>query len=119
MANNIRTRRALTSIALASATMLVLVGTAWAGSPSRARGAGELRDLQLATVEPDNPNIQPTDLATAQVVATELDGQTTVTLKVQGLDHAAASRCWALWYTRVVAGSLWLDRCCRRRGSGR
>jgi len=51
--------------------------------PVRARGAGELRDVQLATA-------QPTDHATAQVTASESDGTTTVTLKVQGLDHAAA-----------------------------
>lgn len=46
------------------------------------RGAGQLRDLQTATE-------QPTDHATAQVVAVESDGATTVSLKVQGLDHGA------------------------------
>jgi hypothetical protein len=54
-----------------------------ATTPSRARGAGELRDLQLTTE-------QPTDHATAQVVAVESAGSTTVTLKLQGIDHAAA-----------------------------
>jgi hypothetical protein len=48
-----------------------------------ARGAGELRDVQLETG-------QPFDHATAQVVATAAAGTTTVSLKVQGIDHAAA-----------------------------
>ena len=42
-----------------------------------------MQDLQVATS-------QPTDGATAQVVARESDGTTIVTLKVQALDHAAA-----------------------------
>lgn len=62
---------------------LALASPAGADSPSRARGAGELRDLQISTE-------QPTDHATAQVVATESAGYTTVTLKVQGIDHDAA-----------------------------
>ena len=62
--------------------LLSIAGTASAES-ARARGAGPLQDLQVATS-------QPTDGATAQVVATESGGMTTVTLKVQALDHAAA-----------------------------
>jgi Cu/Zn superoxide dismutase len=62
--------------------LLSIAGTADADS-ARTRGAGPLQDLQVATS-------QPTDGATAQVWATESDGTTTVTLKVQALDHAAA-----------------------------
>ena len=65
----------------ATCALVSMVGTAEA-APARARGAGPLRDLQLATA-------QPTDGATAQVVATESGGTTTVTLKVQALAHAA------------------------------
>ena len=67
---------------LGTGVLLSIAGTANAES-ARARGAGELRDLQVATS-------QPTDGATAQVVATESGGTTTVTLKVQALDHGAA-----------------------------
>ena len=67
---------------LGAGVLLSMAGTANA-EPARARGAGPLRDLQVATS-------QPTDGATAQVVATESDGRTTVTLKVQALDQAAA-----------------------------
>ena len=70
-------------VGVAAAVLLATATAAGAGAPSRARGAGELRDLQLATA-------QPTDHATAQVVATEAGGSTTVTLKVQGLDHGFA-----------------------------
>jgi hypothetical protein len=70
-------------MATAVVTALALASPAWATAPSRARGAGQLRDLQPATS-------QATDHATAQVVAVEDAGSTTVTLKVQGLDHAAA-----------------------------
>ena len=62
--------------------LLSMTGTANADS-ARARGAGPLQDLQLATS-------QPTDGATAQVVATESGGMTIVTLKVQALDQSAA-----------------------------
>lgn len=75
-----------TLAAAVSAIALVLLLTspsAGAASPYRARGAGQLRDLLLATS-------QPTDHATAQVVATESNGNTTVTLKVQALDHDVA-----------------------------
>jgi Cu/Zn superoxide dismutase len=70
-------------VGVAAALLLATATAAGAGASTRARGAGELRDLQLATV-------QPTDHATAQVVATEEGGSTTVTLKVQGLDHGWA-----------------------------
>ena len=70
-----------------AAVAAILVTTAVASvamaSPFRARGAGELRDLQPATA-------QPFDHATAQVVAVEDGDGTTVTLKVQGVDHGAA-----------------------------
>ncbi len=81
------TRSRLVAPAIGAALVLTLLSpaTAGAGSPSRARGAGQLRDLQLTTT-------QPTDHATAQVVATESGGTTTVTLKVQGLDHGAAGQ---------------------------
>ena len=71
------------AVGVAVALFLATATAAGAGAPTRARGAGELRDLMPATA-------QPTDHATAQVVATESGGSTTVTLKVQGLDHAAA-----------------------------
>ena len=61
---------------------LVMFASVAAAAPARARGAGPLQDLQPATS-------QPTDGATAQVVATESDGSTTVNLKVQALDQAA------------------------------
>ena len=64
---------------------LVATGGAADAAVARARGAGPLQDLQLSTV-------QPTDGATAQVVARESGGSTTVTLKVQALDHAAAGK---------------------------
>jgi Cu/Zn superoxide dismutase len=70
------------AIVLGAGVLLSIAGTANADS-ARARGAGLLQDLQVATS-------QPTDGATAQVVATESDGTTTVTLKVQALDQAAA-----------------------------
>jgi len=76
-------RRALVPLAIAATAVLLSAGPAGAGAPTRARGAGQLRDLLLTTAE-------PTDHATAQVEATESGGTTTVTLKVQGLDHAAA-----------------------------
>lgn len=70
-------------VGIAVALVLATATAAGAGAPTRARGAGQLRDLLPATA-------QPTDHATAQVVATEWNGSTTVTLKVQGLDHAFA-----------------------------
>lgn len=69
-------------VAIAAALTSQISPTAHAAA-TRARGAGQLRDLQTATV-------QPTDHATAQIVATESNGSTTVSLKVQGLDHGAA-----------------------------
>jgi hypothetical protein len=67
--------------AAAAATVAIASGAlALAGD---ARGAGELRDVQLGSE-------QPFDHATAQVVASAIDGTTTVSLKVQGIDHAAA-----------------------------
>lgn len=78
------TTSALARVAgLTTAAVLAMGATAGADAPFRARGAGQLRDLQPTTT-------QPTDLGTAQVVATEEGGSTTVTLQVQGLDHAAA-----------------------------
>src|SRR4051812_9389153 len=75
--------------AFAAVTVTAAMGGAIvAAAPTRARGAGELRDLQLAVGE--NANVQPFDHATAQVVAIEQDGSTTVTLKVQGIDHDVA-----------------------------
>ena len=83
MTPNLTTRR-LSAIAAGAAVLLLLAASsAGASSPTRARGAGELRDLQTASA-------QPTDHATAQVTAVEDGGETTVTLKVQGLDQAAA-----------------------------
>jgi Cu/Zn superoxide dismutase len=75
--------RCLAAVAGGAAALLLVVSTAGAAAPTRARGAGELRDLQLTTA-------QPTDHATAQVAVLEDGGETTVTLKVQGLDHAHA-----------------------------
>ena len=73
----------LAAFAAVTATA-ALAGAVVSADPARARGAGELRDLQPASV-------QPFDHATAQVVAVENpDGTTTVTLKVQGIDHAAS-----------------------------
>ena len=77
-----KTRTVLGVIA-GSAALLLAATNADAIAPTRARGAGELRDLQLATA-------QPADHATAQVTAVTSGGTTTVTLKVQGLDHAHA-----------------------------
>src|SRR4051812_44175625 len=72
------------TVGVLSVTGVVVLMAPTAGAQSsRARGAGELQDLQVATT-------QPTDGATAQVAATESAGTTTVTLKVQALDHAAA-----------------------------
>ena len=72
------------AIGVAVATALTLqMATPANAAPTRARGAGELRDLQTATE-------QPTDHATAQVVAVESNGSTMVLLKVQGLHHDAA-----------------------------
>jgi Cu-Zn family superoxide dismutase len=71
-------------LAAAISAGVILLPAALAGAtPVDVRGAGELQDLQPATV-------QPTDGASAQVTATVADGGTTVTLKVEGLDHAAA-----------------------------
>ncbi|MEO6124256.1 MAG: superoxide dismutase family protein [Ilumatobacteraceae bacterium] len=77
-----RLKRIVAVAVSAACALLSVAGTADAGA-ARARGAGPLRDLQPGTA-------QPTDGATAQVVATESDGTTTVTIKVQALDHAAA-----------------------------
>lgn len=74
-------RRIAIVVAVAAALTLQIAAPASA-APARARGAGELRDLRTATE-------QPTDHATAQVVAVESGGSTTVQLKVQGLDHDA------------------------------
>lgn len=68
---------------IAATSALAMLTSAAAATPARARGAGPLRDLQPVTT-------QPTDGATAQVEATESGGTTTVDIKVQGLDHAAA-----------------------------
>ena len=79
-------RNLIRPIAVLTGSAAIAVGAmtlqAGADPSNRARGAGELRDLQLATHE-------PTDHATAQVVASESGGSTTVTLKVQGIEHAA------------------------------
>jgi Cu/Zn superoxide dismutase len=77
------TPRRLTALAIGVAALLLAASSAGADAPTRARGSGELRDLQLTSE-------QPTDHATAQVTAVEDGDETTVTLKVQGLDHAAA-----------------------------
>jgi Cu-Zn family superoxide dismutase len=76
-----RPRRAL-AVAVVAATILLPAALAGA-TPVDVRGGGELQDLQPATA-------QPTDGASAQVTATVAGGATTVTLKVEGLDHAAA-----------------------------
>lgn len=76
------TRTAPRVIGVAAALLLAAATPTSAAAPTSARGAGQLRDLL--------PTTQPTDRATAQVTATESDGTTTVTLKVQGLDHDAA-----------------------------
>jgi hypothetical protein len=76
-------KRTLALAALGGTTLLLAAAPAGADSPYRARGAGELRDLQPTTG-------QPTDHATAQVTAVETATGTVVTLKVQGLDVAAA-----------------------------
>jgi len=83
MASNPLIRTAVRVVAIAAATFVTAASPSGALAPTSARGAGELRDLQAATA-------QPTDHATAQVTATESAGSTTVTLKVQGIDHAAA-----------------------------
>lgn len=85
MPSTTRSRLVAPVVGAALALTLLSPAMAGAGAPSRARGAGELRDLQTATS-------QPTDHATAQVVATEAEGTTTVTLKVQGLDHGATGQ---------------------------
>ena len=69
--------------AVAAILLTTAVASAAMASPFRARGAGELRDLQFAST-------QPFDHATAQVVAVEDEDGTTVTLKVQGVDREAA-----------------------------
>lgn len=78
-----RPRRALAAAVAAAA--IVLPAALAGATPVDVRGGGELQDLQPATA-------QPTDGASAQVTATvDDDGTgTTVTLKVEGLDHAAA-----------------------------
>lgn len=75
-------RRLLGALVVAGATT-ALLATGAAAEPPSGRGAGQLRDLQLATE-------QATDHATAQVFAYESGGSTTVTMKVQGLAHDAA-----------------------------
>jgi Cu/Zn superoxide dismutase len=80
---NKNTRCKGASVIVGAGCALVMFASAATAAPARARGAGSLRDLQPLTME-------PTDRATAQVVATESGGNTTVTLKVQGLDHADA-----------------------------
>ncbi|HVF74964.1 MAG TPA: superoxide dismutase family protein [Acidimicrobiales bacterium] len=83
MASNPLIRTASCIVAVAAAIFVTAASPSGALAPTSARAAGELRDLQTATA-------QPTDNATAQVTATESAGSTTVTLKVQGIDHAAA-----------------------------
>lgn len=73
----------ITIVVAVAAAVTLQIATPATAAPTRARGAGELRDLQTATA-------QPTDHATAQVFAVESAGSTTVFLKVQGLDHGAA-----------------------------
>lgn len=85
MSSTTRSRFIVPVVGVALALTLISPAIAGAGAPSRARGAGELRDLRPSTSE-------PTDHATAQVVATENGDHTTVTLKVQGLDHGAAGQ---------------------------
>ena len=76
-------KRQITIVVAVAAALTLQIATPASAATTRARGAGELRDLQTATE-------QPTDHATAQVVAAEHDGSTTISLKVQGLDHGAA-----------------------------
>lgn len=83
MTSSTLTRTLPRIVAGAAALLLAASTAASAGEPTRARGAGQLRDLRPASSE-------PTDHGTAQATATESDGSTTVTLKVQGLDHAFA-----------------------------
>jgi Cu/Zn superoxide dismutase len=81
MGENLMKSRIAMVVAIAGVLMVQMPSPAGAAS-ARARGAGQLRDLQTGTE-------QPTDHATAQVVAVESNGSTTVSLKVQGLDHDA------------------------------
>lgn len=76
-------KRTACAMGVAATLMAATASSAGATAPTRARGAGELRDLQPSTS-------QPTDHATAQVAATEEGGSTTVRLNIQGLDHGAA-----------------------------
>ncbi|MEO6125989.1 MAG: superoxide dismutase family protein [Ilumatobacteraceae bacterium] len=76
-------KRRITIVVAVAAALTLQLATPASAASTRARGAGQLRDLQVKTD-------QPTDHATAQVVAVESDGSTTVMLKVQGLDHRAA-----------------------------
>lgn len=78
-------KAAVRGVGVATALLLATAIPAGAEGPFRAHGAGQLRDLQVTTAE-------PTDQATAQVTATESAGVTTVTLKVQGLDHGSAGQ---------------------------
>ena len=73
-------RRGLVISGVMSATALASTAVAIGAD---VRGAGELRDLQTATE-------QPFDHATAQATAAPNGDGTTVTLKVQGIDHSAA-----------------------------
>jgi len=75
----------LPALAAIAAFVFSVAAPAVAEAPTRARGAGELSDLQVASE-------QPLDHATAQVIATESNGSTTVSLKVQGVDHSAVGR---------------------------
>jgi len=78
-----KTTRIAVGVALTGALAVLATAPAAGAARTRARGAGELRDLQTATE-------QPTDHATAQVVAVESNESTTIQLKVHGLDHQAA-----------------------------
>lgn len=78
-----KTRHPIVILGLTSLIGVLPATAAHGDTPVRARGAGELRDLQVTTE-------QPTDHATAQVVAIESNGSTIVRLKVQGLAHFAA-----------------------------
>ena len=73
-------RRGLVIGGVMSATALASTAVAIGAD---VRGAGELHDLQTATE-------QPFDHATAQATAAPNGDGTTVTLKVQGIDHSAA-----------------------------
>ena len=75
--------RIAVAVAVTGALTVLGAASATGAEPTRARGAGQLRDLQAGTE-------QPTDHATAQVVAVESDGSTTIKFKVQGIDHRAA-----------------------------